>query len=51
VLPAETVDANGFGMPGDEGATASIKHPVPPGNVGGPVKKRRTSILDILGGG
>jgi penicillin-binding protein 1A len=49
--PAETVDAAGFGMPGDDGATASIKHPVPPGNVGGPVKKRQTSILDILTGG
>ncbi|TPN94711.1 transglycosylase domain-containing protein [Mesorhizobium sp. B1-1-5] len=49
--PAETVDAAGFGMPSDSGETASIKHPVPPGNVGGPTKKRRTSILDILGGG
>ncbi|TPJ80895.1 transglycosylase domain-containing protein [Mesorhizobium sp. B2-6-2] len=49
--PAETVDAAGFGMPSDSGETASIKHPVPPGNVGGPTKKRQTSILDILGGG
>ncbi len=49
--PAETVDAGGFGMPSDSGETASIKHPVPPGNVGGPTKKRNTSILDILGGG
>ncbi len=49
--PAETVDADGFDMPGDGGATASIKHPVPPGSVGGPTKKRKTSILDILGGG
>jgi penicillin-binding protein 1A len=49
--PAETVDAGGLAMPADDGATASIKHPVPPGNVGGPVKKRRTSILDILTGG
>ena len=39
--PAETVDADGFDMPGDDGATASIKHPVPPGSVGGPPKKRR----------
>ncbi|MER9315027.1 penicillin-binding protein [Mesorhizobium sp. M0659] len=49
--PAETVDADGFNMPGDGGTTASIKHPVPPGSVGGPAKKRKTSILDILGGG
>jgi penicillin-binding protein 1A len=49
--PAETVDAAGFGIPSDSGETASIKHPVPPGNVGGPTKKRQTSILDILSGG
>ncbi|SFP64689.1 penicillin-binding protein 1A [Mesorhizobium sp. NFR06] len=49
--PAETVDAGGFDMPSDGGETALIKHPVPPGNVGGPTKKRQTSILDILGGG
>ncbi|MDX8454796.1 transglycosylase domain-containing protein [Mesorhizobium sp. VK9D] len=50
--PAETVDAGGgFDMPGDSGETGSIKHPVPPGNVGGPTKKRQTSILSILGGG
>ncbi|TPI58900.1 penicillin-binding protein [Mesorhizobium sp. B3-1-3] len=49
--PAQTVDADGFDMPSDSGSTASIKHPVPPGNVGGPTKKRQTSILDILGGG
>ncbi|TIX98373.1 MAG: hypothetical protein E5V16_31150, partial [Mesorhizobium sp.] len=51
VRPAETVDAAGFGMPGGGGTTASIKRPVPPGDVGGPVKKRQTSILDILTGG
>ncbi|MER8367953.1 transglycosylase domain-containing protein [Mesorhizobium sp. M1348] len=49
--PAETVDAGGLAMPGVDSATGSIKHPVPPGNVGGPVKKRQTSILDILTGG
>lgn len=38
-------------MPRDNGSTASIDHPVPPGDVGGPTKKRGTSILDILGGG
>ncbi|CDX44824.1 hypothetical protein MPLDJ20_60738 [Mesorhizobium plurifarium] len=38
-------------MPSDNGSTASIKHPVPPGDVGGPTKKHRTSILDILSGG
>ncbi|RWO27791.1 MAG: penicillin-binding protein, partial [Mesorhizobium sp.] len=51
VRPAETVDAGGFGMPGGGGTTASIKRPVPPADVGGPVKKRQTSILDILTGG
>jgi penicillin-binding protein 1A len=51
VRPAQTVDADGLAMPEDDSATASIKHPVPPGNVGGPLKKRQTSILDILGGG
>jgi penicillin-binding protein 1A len=50
--PAQTVDADGFNMPADDGTTASVGHPVPPGNVGGPLKKRnQTSILDILGGG
>ncbi|ESZ24444.1 MULTISPECIES: transglycosylase domain-containing protein [unclassified Mesorhizobium] len=48
--PAQTVDADGLSMPEDDGATASIKHPVPPGDVGGPRKKRQTSILDLLGG-
>ncbi|MBZ9761823.1 penicillin-binding protein [Mesorhizobium sp. CA8] len=49
--PAQTVDADGFGMPSDGGTTASVGHPVPPGDVGGPKKRRQTSILDILGGG
>jgi penicillin-binding protein 1A len=48
----ETVDAGGFGMPGEDAApTASIRRPVPPGDVGGPLKKKSTSILDILSGG
>jgi penicillin-binding protein 1A len=51
VRPAETVDASGFGLPGGGGTTASVKRPVPPADVGGPVKKRQTSILDILTGG
>ncbi|TIQ16348.1 MAG: penicillin-binding protein, partial [Mesorhizobium sp.] len=51
VRPAETVDGGGFGMPGGDSTTASIKRPVPPGDVGGPVKKRQTSIFDILTGG
>ncbi|TGT79225.1 penicillin-binding protein, partial [Mesorhizobium sp. M8A.F.Ca.ET.161.01.1.1] len=49
--PAQTVDADGFDMPSDGGTTASVGHPVPPGDVGGPKKRRQTSILDILGGG
>jgi penicillin-binding protein 1A len=49
--PAQTVDADGFDMPADDGTTASVGHPVPPGSVGGRLKKRQTSILDILGGG
>ncbi|MBZ9849494.1 penicillin-binding protein [Mesorhizobium sp. CA14] len=49
--PAQTVDADGFGMPSDGGTTASVGHPVPPGDVGGPKKRRQTSILDILSGG
>ncbi|MGN6306999.1 MAG: transglycosylase domain-containing protein, partial [Mesorhizobium sp.] len=48
----ETVDAGGFGMPAEDTApTASIRRPVPPGDVGGPLKKKSTSILDILSGG
>lgn len=38
-------------MPRDAGATASIKRPVPPGEVGGPLKRGNTSLLDILTGG
>lgn len=49
--PARPVDGGGFGMPDDEAPTASINRPVPPGDVGGPLKKRQTSILDILSGG
>ncbi|RWE34216.1 MAG: penicillin-binding protein, partial [Mesorhizobium sp.] len=49
--PAQTVDADDFDMPSDSGTTASVGHPVPPGSVGGPLKKKQTSILDILGGG
>jgi penicillin-binding protein 1A len=47
----QTVDADGFGRPSDRGTTGGINHPVPPGDVGGPLKKRTTSILDILSGG
>ncbi|BCM21732.1 transglycosylase domain-containing protein [Mesorhizobium sp. J8] len=49
--PAQTVDADGFDMPSDSGTTASVGHPVPPGDVGRPKKRRQTSILDILSGG
>ena len=48
---AQTVDADGLAMPADRSATGAIGHPVPPGEVGGPLKKRKTSILDILSGG
>ena len=49
---ARTADADGgIAMPSDEGSTASIKRPVPPGDVGGPLKKKNISILDILTGG
>jgi penicillin-binding protein 1A len=49
---AQTVDAGGFDMPAEDDApTSSINHPVPPGAVGGPLKKRHTTILDILSGG
>ena len=37
--------------PADDVPTASIGRPVPPADVGGPVRKRSTSILDILTGG
>ncbi|MGO4563215.1 transglycosylase domain-containing protein [Rhizobiales bacterium 3FA27D7] len=47
----QTGQRNGVAMPSDDGSTASIDHPVPPGDVGGPTKKRGTSILDILSGG
>ncbi len=49
---AQTAEAEGgFAMPADRGSTASIKRPVPPGDVGGPMKTKKTSILDILTGG
>ncbi|MCG8271374.1 penicillin-binding protein [Aquamicrobium sp. NLF2-7] len=38
-------------MPSDRAPTASIRRPVPPGEVGAPMKKGTTSILDILTGG
>jgi penicillin-binding protein 1A len=50
--PAQAADAEvGMAMPGDGGSTASIKRPVPPGDVGGPLKTKNISILDILTGG
>ncbi|WP_457940917.1 transglycosylase domain-containing protein [Mesorhizobium sp. 10J20-29] len=38
-------------QPANDVPTASIGRPVPPADVGGPVRKRSTSILDILTGG
>ncbi|HEY4191435.1 MAG TPA: transglycosylase domain-containing protein, partial [Mesorhizobium sp.] len=52
VRSAQAADEGGdLAMPGDDGSTASIKRPVPPGEVGGPLKKRETSIIDLLTGG
>jgi penicillin-binding protein 1A len=52
VRPAQATDAEvGMAMPSDGGSTASIKRPVPPGDVGGPLKTKNISILDILTGG
>jgi penicillin-binding protein 1A len=49
---AQPAQAKGkVSMPTEDSPTASIKRPVPPGDVGGPLKKREISILDILGGG
>ncbi|MBU2402217.1 MAG: penicillin-binding protein [Alphaproteobacteria bacterium] len=38
-------------QPANDVPTASIGRPMPPADVGGPVRKRSTSILDILTGG
>lgn len=38
----------GFGAPQDQPSTASIRRPVPQADVGGPVQRRETSILDVL---
>lgn len=52
VRPAQAADAEvGLAMPSDGGSTSSIKRPVPPGDVGGPLKTKNISILDILTGG
>ena len=48
-LPTATTTANKPAQ--DDAPTSSINHPVPPGNVGGPLKKRQMTILDILSGG
>ncbi|PWK70662.1 penicillin-binding protein 1A [Aminobacter sp. AP02] len=32
----------------EQSSTASIRRPVPPGDVGGPTQRRETSILDVL---
>ncbi len=44
--PVEAV--GGFGAPQDQPSTASIRRPVPQADVGGPVQRRETSILDVL---
>ena len=49
--PAPEAEIAGDSLPREELPTSSIRRPVPPGDVGGPVKKRTTSILDILTGG
>ena len=51
-VPVEPVGASvGFDLPRGEQPTSSIRRPVPPADVGGPARKRGTSILDILTGG
>ena len=49
--PAPEAEVAGDSLPREELPTSSIRRMVPPGDVGGPVKKRTTSILDILTGG
>jgi penicillin-binding protein 1A len=49
--PARTAGAEDFAMPAQEPPTSSIKRPVPPGDVGGPLKKKETTLFDILSGG
>ena len=49
--PTREAEIAGTTLPREELPTSSIRRPVPPGDVGGPVKKRTTSILDILTGG
>ena len=49
--PPVKQEAAGFDPPQEDVPTASIRRPVPPADVGAPVKKRSTSILDILTGG
>ena len=49
--PASGAETAGDSLPREELPTSSIRRMVPPGDVGGPVKKRTTSILDILTGG
>jgi penicillin-binding protein 1A len=49
--PAVEAEIAGDSLPREELPTSSIRRMVPPGDVGGPVKKRTTSILDILTGG
>ncbi|ODT06311.1 MAG: penicillin-binding protein [Mesorhizobium sp. SCN 65-20] len=44
--PVEAV--GGFAAPQDQPSTASIRRPVPRADVGGPVQRRETSILDVL---
>lgn len=45
--PVEQVGAAGA-APQEQSSTASIRRPVPPGEVGGPPQRRETSILDVL---
>ncbi len=49
--PTQEAEIAGDKLPREELPTSSIRRLVPPGDVGGPVKKRTTSILDILTGG
>jgi penicillin-binding protein 1A len=48
---SQRVESAGYDLPQEEPPTSSIRHIVPPGDVGAPAPRRTNSILDILTGG